>query len=99
LEARQRESRRRNQENLAKIEHYLAERRTKLTRKEKQLMEESTARRENYLQGLAGSFHHSQDRRSKIKLRQENELQRSLLLLEQNQQKLCIANERKIELL
>lgn len=62
-------------------------------------MEESTIRREQYLKTLTSSFHHSQDRRSKIKQRQENELQRSLLLLEQNQEKMRTANERKAELL
>jgi hypothetical protein len=50
----------------------LVDRRNKITKKEKQLMEECSARRQNYLQGLIGSFHHSQDRRSRIKLRQEN---------------------------
>lgn len=39
LEARQRENRRRNQENLTKIEHLLADRRNKITKKEQQLME------------------------------------------------------------
>jgi ribosomal protein L44E len=33
LEARQRETRRRNQENLGKIEHLLAEKRNKLTKR------------------------------------------------------------------
>mgnify|MGYP000909819418 CR=1 FL=1 len=62
-------------------------------------MEESSARRQQYLQGLAGSFHHSQDRRGRMKMRQETELQRSLLLLHQNQEKMRAANERKLEIL
>ena len=62
-------------------------------------MEESSLRRQNYLQTLTSSFHHSHDRRDKIKLHQESEMQQSLLILQKNQEKLRVANERKLGIL
>lgn len=48
---------------------------------------------------MAASFHHSQDRRNKIEVKQEGELKRSLLLMERNEEKIRTANYRKNEFL
>ena len=64
------------------------------------MMEESSLRKEQYQtkrRHFLTSLHQSTDQLSRLKLRQEAELGYSLILLQQKQEKLHAANERKME--
>ena len=64
------------------------------------MMEESSVRKEQYQtkrRHFLTSLHQSTDQLSRLKLRQEAELGYSLILLQQNQDKLNAANDRKME--